>query len=796
MKKIEIGKNGKVNLKWRVLPMDYSEEAEEHLKQEFAKKYDIGVGNVSLEACYISKNQEGDAIPYANEVVENIQDPKFQQNLFKDYIEERGYKDYDFDKILEIDELINNGIDYEVYDKHKKYTINWVKWSNFMSYGPDNFIDLRTLKGLILLSSEPANQGGKSTFCLDLFRFLLFGKVTSREDDWTLSRAFNDHIPEATEMSVEGSITIDGTEYLISRTLTRPALNKRTAKSRITQTITYSKKVGEQVIGLVDEDTENLNGSTTTETNKAIKEAIGNERDFDLMISVNSDNLKGLISLKDTERGRLISRWIGLLPLEEKDKIARETFNKSVNPKLLLNKFNKEELIKEVEDNDETVKGNDTLIKEKNSKITESEKNLKKLNDEKEALLSSKKEIDQNLLKVDVETVRVSIDTITEKGKIKKAEKERNEKLLQEIGNVEFNEDDYNESEKKRDELFIKLNSALSQCSQIKKNIEALKKGEFCPTCGARLKDVDNTEKINAEEDAYNELVEKGKKTRAEYNKYKETVESMKENQKKYNEKVKLQLIIEKNEVDIENLRGKLRENKRLMKDIEDNKASIENNNKIDLALNNVRVNIKNEENYRDRLTGEVNTLTASNKMLKEKNTELKKTIKLIEEEEKLVRNWKIYLEMIGKNGISKIVIRNVLPLVNNELKYLLNGVCDFQVEVAIDEHNDVTFYQIHDGIKRKMSAGSGMEQTMASLALRSVLSKISTFSKPSFVIFDEILGGIADENYDNVKKLYDKIIADYQFVLHITHLKTIHDWHNKGLVVRKENNISRIETA
>ena len=42
--------------------------------------------------------------------------------------------------------------------------------------------------------------------------------------------------------------------------------------------------------------------------------------------------------MKDTDRGRLISRWIGLLPLEEKDKLAREYFNKSVSPKLTMNR--------------------------------------------------------------------------------------------------------------------------------------------------------------------------------------------------------------------------------------------------------------------------------------------------------------------------------------------------------------------------------------------------------------------------------------------------------------------------
>ena len=49
-----------------------------------------------------------------------------------------------------------------------------------------------------------------------------------------------------------------------------------------------------------------------------------------MIICATSSNLDELIEKKDTERGRLLSRWIGLIPIEEKDKIAREKFNSDV----------------------------------------------------------------------------------------------------------------------------------------------------------------------------------------------------------------------------------------------------------------------------------------------------------------------------------------------------------------------------------------------------------------------------------------------------------------------------------
>ena len=55
--------------------------------------------------------------------------------------------------------------------------------------------------------------------------------------------------------------------------------------------------------------------------------------DFDMIISANSKDLDSLISLKDTDRGRLLSRWIGLSILEDKDAIAREKWNKDISKK-------------------------------------------------------------------------------------------------------------------------------------------------------------------------------------------------------------------------------------------------------------------------------------------------------------------------------------------------------------------------------------------------------------------------------------------------------------------------------
>ena len=148
---------------------------------------------------------------------------------------------------------------------------------------------------------------------------------------------------------------------------------------------------------------------------------------------------------------------------------------------------------------------------------------------------------------------------------------------------------------------------------------------------------------------------------------------------------------------------------------------------------------------------------------------------------------------MIGKDGISKMVLKNTLPIINNELNNLLCDVADFKVEIVMDDKNDIDFLLIRDGVITRLSAASGLEMTQAALALRVVLGKMSRLSRPPFILLDEVLGTVNKENYDDMKKLYDRIVAEYEFVLHICHIDL--DWYDGNVVtVVKKDNISYIQ--
>lgn len=786
MKKIDIGQNAKVVVKWNTNSLLSTEEDEKNIISLMSQKYGIPEKNIKVEKNYTNSDNTNGAL--ADETVHNIYEPQFQLGLMKQWIEANEIKDIDFDEIIKIDSQINSLIDFSVYDKSKKYTIKWVKWSNFLSYGPDNFFDFTKLHGLVLLNGEPANKSGKSTFAYDLLHFLLFGKTNTNKAK-TLGELFNNYLPEENTISLEGCINIDGDDYIIRRTLTRPSAKRKT--KTVTNKVEYYKLLQDGSEELLPE--ENQQGATTTQTSKIIKEAIGNESDFDLIISANAKDLDSLISLTETEKGKLLSRWIGLSVLEDKDVKAREKWNKEISVGRYSDMYNRATLTEEISQLEERNKELVSENEKSNSEIKRCDDNIKNLNSSRDALLLAKKAVDEKLLKVDVTTLKTKIDSIVENGKKKNAEIQILKEKIKEIGNIEYSEEEYKACKKRSDELIALMATLRTEINQLKQQNTALEKAEFCPTCHRKLDNVDNSGLIKANNEKIETKTKEGVNAKSENDKLSKTMDDMSEKRTKQQEKNKLELNCSALENSIAQQRLEYKEKTQLLNEIKENEATIKKNAEIDAQINVINTNISNEETIKNRHNSSIQT----NNIEMSKNTEnieLKKSyIVKIDIEQKTEKHWKVYLQMIGKDGISKMVLRNTLPIINSELNRMLSDITDFEVQVTMNDKNDIDFLLIRDGVTTRLSAASGLEKTQASLALRVVLGRMSKLSRPPFILLDEVLGTVASENYDDMKKLYDKIVECYEFVLHICHIDL--DWYDGNIVtIVKENNISRIK--
>jgi DNA repair exonuclease SbcCD ATPase subunit len=170
--------------------------------------------------------------------------------------------------------------------------------------------------------------------------------------------------------------------------------------------------------------------------------------------------------------------------------------------------------------------------------------------------------------------------------------------------------------------------------------------------------------------------------------------------------------------------------------------------------------------------------------------------IKKIKSEEELLQVFKVYLTIYGKNGISKVILKNMVPLINQELYRLLVDSCHFILEMNINDKNEVEFIMIDNEsrVAKPLNAGSGYERTISSLALRSVLTKISSLPKPNIVVMDEVFGKIADENLEMVGEFFKKIKNYFEHIIVISHNPLIRNWSDNLIMIKKDENVSSID--
>lgn len=780
-----------IEVNWNVLPVDYTKEMEKNIKVKCAKKYGVPESNVKVNPNFIMINENGEKIALTNDTIVNIQDPKFQVKIFKQYLEINNVENFDWEYIKSIDAEINSEIDYNVYDKYKKYSLKWIKWSNFLSYGKDNYFDFTKLKGMVLVNGKPSNQSGKTTFSIELLRFLLFGKTSKFK---TLEGNFNVNLPEETEMTVEGQIEIDGENFIIKRTVSRPSLKKRSSKSKVQQKVEYYKVLDNGDTEELYDVIENCQEESGLKTNIAIKEAIGNEQDFDLVICATNENLRDLINFKETERGRLLSRWIGLLPIEEKERIAKEKY-KLRSSKFISNVYNRETLDGEINDYSVLIENITKECNEKNTLLKNITNSIASYREELNKLLESKKEVDNSLISFDINSHLNEIERIKTEGIRHKAKKEQDLEMLKEIPeNVDYSEEIYKKKIEERALLKSEIASLKRDIERLKKEIATLESSEYCPTCHRKYDNVDNSTIIKAKKDEIDEIILTGKVNREKLDKIEIEILEIEKNKELYDKKNKLDIEIKSLNLLMDNLRNKLINANTQTKLYQKNKDSIDFNNNIKIKINNLNARIETEEKSKDNILKEIHEMQATIVSYTNEIKRRKDFIDKIKEEETVKRNWGIYLDMVGKNGITKMILRNTLPIINAELKRLLTDICNFDVEISINERNEVSFsYSKDGGPKVNISGTSGLEETISSLALRAVLANISTMPKLNFVVLDELWGCVADDNLSKLKPFIDRILSSYDFILQVSHNPLIADWHDSVITVYQDSNVSKI---
>jgi DNA repair exonuclease SbcCD ATPase subunit len=780
-KLVNVPSKAQIRVDWQDYPENRTVETVNRVKTYFSEKYGVPKTSIKVNFIPILKNSAGKVIDISDGVIDNIMDTAYQRGLFREWLKLNEVV-VDYDRLCRLDDKIN-----EILINNEEEDIRYRRWgvkklwlNNFLSFGNNNEVEYKGLNGLTVVNSIPANQGGKTIFTIDSLLFLFFGKTTKTEVNIEVFNTYSN----GDSVLVGGHIEIDGDEYILERSLSR----------KLTKNGDYNVSTKLEFYRILSDGTqENLEGEQRRETDKLIADTIGTYDDFMLTIVATAKNLEDLMETKPTQRGRLLTKFIGLEVIEKKEDINKGLMS-DFKSKMKSNLYNTKELELEIESCKNEISESRITNKENDNKLSEVLDKIKVAKDKKEDLLGKRYSIDDEIKKVNPDTLKKEIEDLTKKGVKLKEELDTVLGQIKEIPKFSYDEDVHEEYRTEEKSLLIEKNGIESDITNIEKLIKDLKEGEICPTCKRALDEVDHSSEIKDNEKLLKEKEKELKKIVTKIEKICDKLKKISDEKKNSDLYDKLGLTKDKTEIEITRMRVDYREKTSLLKDYERNSKFIDENRKLESKILGYNQLIETLEAEKDNIKTEMQNINNEITNKEEKITKNGELIIEINKEEEVLKIFEIYNRMIGKNGISKLVLSSVIPIINYELTRLLDEVCDFEIQLEINDKNEVDFLLIKNNVTKKLRTGSGLETTLASLALRSVLGRISTLPKPNIIVFDEVLGKVANINLDQVKIFFDKIKKMYEIIFLISHNPIVQDWADKIITVEKNNDISSLQ--
>lgn len=764
--------NPYIQVIWEDTPENFTQERIKSVKQYFMKKYSSTNINVITKV----KTSDDDSMQTIDVSV-NIMDKNYQKELVKTYLESKSQEQY-FDQLMNIDLAVENRMlanEVEV-TPFKRWYIKKIEFSNFLSYGQNQVIDFEKCNGITVVESDPPNFGGKTVLTVDLLLFLFFNTTTKTQKAEEIFNRFTD----VNKVSVKGDITIDGEDYVIVRQIERK--KSKAGEWNIKTELEFFKK-------LADGQLQNFTGEQRRETENFMKKSIGSMEDFLMTIVTTASNLEDLLEAKPTARGQVLSRFLGLEFLKKKEETGKEIYSE-FSKGMISNVYNTESLKQDNETSgEEIIRMKDEII-EMSKNISDVDKRLQKGQEYKDNLLKSKfTDLDKELITLNPIKLQSEISDLEES-------EEKTIRLIKEVKIVEpkefYHEDKHDNVKEIIKSRFAELVTCENKVEEIQDLIEKYGDGIQCEHCGIKLMEAKLTNEKIKQLDSFKRLVQDFKE---EIDGYEKKEQSFTQLKKDFDEYERNKLIKEKYELSLESTQLKLEQVKDKLKRYEEVQDKIKKNNEIDAQLLKAGLRIDeliNEKRGYEKVQNTNSTRIETLESRIEKNNEL--ILKIAEEFER-EKIYKIYVEVYGKNGITKMIMKTMMPLINSELQRLLQDSAYFNLEIRINDKNEVEFMMIDNstGIEKLMVSGSGYERTIAAMALRAVLSKVCSLPKPNIIVWDEVFGKISNDNLEMVGEFFSKMKNYFEKIFVITHNPLVNNWANNTVRINKIDNISKV---
>lgn len=722
---------------------------------------------------------------------QNLRDPEVQQELISEYLKDYQVKSDVLTSIYELNSKYNQQVEAkEDIGRNVNWELISFEWSNLFNYGEKNSIDFRKINGITGIFGK--NFSGKSSI-IDAVLFTIFNTTSKNERK-------NVNVVNQNKNWGEGKVVIkiSNKTYTIHR-----KVEKYEKKSQGTVSIEAKTLLEFSVYDPVTDKTKSLNGTTRNQTDANIRKRFGTIDDFLISSMASQHGALDFINEGSTKRKEIIAKFLDLQFFDKKFKFAKEDAQSS---KVLIKKLDGRDYDKEIEEAKVALEKHKAAIVTVEQTKTRLDKQLKSAS-QKVSELSGKisstpaEVIDIHSLRSEIRKTKNQIislsDSIFADGERINKENERLGGISSLLKTLDYDKltnslADIDEAEEQLQTHTQTLEVAIEK----KKLLEDIPCGTSYPACKFIRDAHVATAVIPEVESKIGELQKSLSGLNPEI--VREHLDKFYKLEKK---QVEIESLIKDLQLDVERKRASLDRHNTLISELSQ-KQEIYNNNKE--AIENLEKLLKEKQLY-------VNKSKSIEEQIKSNSEEKINFYKSLGSEEQRIENleqdkvefesirseyssYDLFLRCMHPNGIGYDIIKQKLPIINEEIAKILANVVDFEIFFETTGNKFDIFIKHPKHEARPIEMASGAEKSMAAMAIRLALLSVSSLPKGDVFVLDEPGTALDEENMAGFIRILELIKVYFKNVLLISHLESLKDSVDMQIVIEKENSFAKVK--
>lgn len=729
-------------------------------------------------------------------VFANVRDVEYQNELITDYLNSNHIVP---DEVIDAVRHVNRTTNSKLIDTAVTRNVVWIpkrfEFSNMFSYGEDNWIDFENMQGTYGLFAS--NASGKSTL-LDALAFCCFDRCSRT------NKAIHVLNNKKTKFTSKFEFELEGQRYFIERNGTKD----KKGHVRVDVNFYMIDSNGIEVV---------LNADQRDNTNKVIRQHIGEYDDFVLTALSLQNNNSGFIDKSQKERKDLLASFLDINVFEQLYNIANDESKETAT------------LIKEYKRYDYS-----TIIAESRQDIERTELKLDKLQTEKrehEDLISGLNDlieskttelipVDNTLESPDI-ILRQIEDTDTDINNIHVQQADKSNALqqmqqdiatfAQKLDNIDevALQTDLKALNQRKQELEHYAHSLFEtemQLNHVRSSVEKLATHEYDPNCKFCTANpfVQDAEKSKAQLPTLEQ----------DYLTFRDQVQILTDTIKNDLTERKIAAVKEiKTTIERETVKAdKIASDIELLKQKESNLVSRisvlqdrydRSNAQIDASQANYEIQLSIDELKDERSTlqeelkqidNRIINATSHLSVIKKQLSDAIDGVNKLRNLETQYQAYELYLDAIKRDGVPYLLIERVLPQIEHEINNILSQLVDFNIMLETDGKNINAYIVYDDDNFWPIELTSGMERFISSLAIRSSLINVSSLPRPNFLAIDEGLGNLDSNMLISIGMLFEYLKSQFQFTMLISHIDQARDMVDNIIELSKINGYSKIQ--